>query len=181
MSKHSQYHAIGNGAMPGNLVIDPTDFPNPFSTDDVAQCVLRLIATGKVSKPEDDQQILYCVFLPVGVNFSQPNINSIHSFIYHASYGIPLDVDLDKVFFAWVMNDGTLDSVTTIFSHELVETCSNPDGNGFQVTPLEPNSWNEIGDVCEGNTGKLNGVTVQAYWSQFDGNCVIPGLLEDKM
>jgi len=181
MSKLSQYRGIGNGTMHGNLVIDPSDPPNPFSNDNVAQCILRLIAAGKISKPEDDQQIVYCVFLPVGVNFNQPNINGMHSYIYNAHSSFPLDVDLDKVLFAWVMNDGTLDSVTTIFSHELVETCTNPDGNGFQVTPLNPNSWNEIGDVCEGNTGILNNVTVQAYWSQVDGNCVIPGLLEDKV
>jgi hypothetical protein len=176
MSKLSQYRGIANGTLLGKLVIDPSDPPNPFSTNDVAQCVLRLIAAGKVSKPEDDQQNLYCVFLPLGVNFNQPNINGEHSYIYNVSYSFPFDVDLDKVLFAWVINDGTLDSVTTIFSHELVEACTDPDGNGFQVTPLDPNSWNEIGDVCEGNSDTLDGIKVQAYWSQSDGSCVIPDL-----
>jgi hypothetical protein len=181
MSKLSQYRGIGTGSMLGNLVIDPTDPPNPFSTDDVAQCVLRLIAAGKVPEPEDDQPIFYCVFSPVGVNFNQPDINGVHSYIYNVSFNLPLDVNLDKVLFAWVMNDGMLDSVTTIFSHELVETCTDPDGNAFQVTPLDPNSWHEIGDVCEGISDTLNGVKVQAYWSQSDVSCVIPGLLEDKV
>ncbi len=181
MSKLSQYRGIGKGTMLGKFVIDPSDPSNPFSSDDVAQCILRLMAAGKVSKPEDDQQILYCVFLPVGVNFNQPDINGIHSYIYHISYSFPIDVDLDKVLFAWVMNDGTLDSVTTIFSHELAEACTDPDGNGFQVTPLIQNSWHEIGDVCENYNDVLNGVRVQSYWSQADGNCVIPGLLEDKV
>jgi hypothetical protein len=176
MSKLSQYRGIGNGTMLGKLVINPSDPPNPFSTDNVAQCVLHLIGAGQVPKPEDDQQILYCVFLPVGVNFNQPYINGIHSFIYNASYSFPLEIDLDKVLFAWVLNDGTLDSITTIFSHELVESCTNPDGNGFQVTPLDPNNWHEIGDVCEGNSNTLDGVKVQAYWSQSDGGCIIPGL-----
>ena len=181
LSKLFQYREIGNGTMLGNLVIDPSNPPNPFSTNDVAQCILHLIAAGKVPEPEDDQQILYSVFLPIGVNFNQPNINGLHSFIYNASFNFPLDIDLDKVLFAWVINDGTLDSLTTIFSHELVEACTDPDGYGFQVTPLDPNSWHEIGDVCEGNSDMLNGVRVQAYWSQSDGNCVIPGLLEDKV
>ena len=176
MSKLSQYRRIGQGTMLSKLVINPSNPPNPFSTNDVAQCILSLITAGKVPKPEDDQQILYCVFLPVGVNFDQPNIDGIHSFIYNVSYSFPLDVDLDKVLFAWVMNDGTLNSITTIFSHELVEACTNPDGNGFQVTPIDPNNWHEIGDVCEGNSDTLNGVRVQAYWSQSDGGCVIPGL-----
>jgi len=181
MSKLAQYRGIGKGTMLGKLVIDPSNPPDPFSTNDVAQCIIHLIAAGKVPKPEDDQSILYCVFLPVGVNFNQPDINGEHSYIYHISYSFPLDVDLDKILFAWVMNDGTLDSMTTIFSHELVESCTDPDGNGFQVTPLDPHSWHEIGDVCEGNSDVLNGVRVQAYWSQSDGNCVIPGLLEDKV
>ena len=64
MSKLSQYRSIGGGTMLGKLVIDPSNPPNPFSNNDIAQCVLRLIAAGKVPKPEDDQQILYCVFLP---------------------------------------------------------------------------------------------------------------------
>jgi len=176
MSKLSQYRGIGQGTMLGKLVVNPSTPPNPFSTNDAAQCVLSLITAGKVPKPEDDQHILYCVFLPIGVSFDQPNINGEHSFIYNVSYSFPLDVDLEKVLFAWVMNDGTLDSITTIFSHELVETCTNPDGNGFQVTPIGPNSWHEIGDVCEGNSDTLNGVKVQAYWSQSDGGCIIPGL-----
>jgi hypothetical protein len=176
VSKLSQYREIGKGSMLGKLVIDPSDPPNPFSTNDVAQCVLRLIATGEVSRPEDDQQNLYCVFSPEGVNFDQPNTNGIHSFIYNISYSFPFDVDLHKVLFAWVMNDGTLDSMTTIFSHELVEACTDPDGSGFQVTPLDPNNWREIGDVCEGNSDTLNGVRVQSYWSQSDKGCVIPDL-----
>jgi len=181
MSKLFQYREIGNGTMLGNLVIDPSNPPNPFSTNDVAQCILHLIAAGKVPKPEDDQQILYSVFLPIGVNFNQPNTNGEHSFTYNISYSFPFNVDLDKIIFSWVMNDGTLDSLTAIFSHELVEACTDPDGKGFQVTPLDPNTWHEIGDVCESNSDTLNGVKVQAYWSQSDGNCVIPGLLEDKV
>ena len=180
ISKLAQYHRIVKGTMLGKPVIDPSNPPDPFSTDDVAQCILHLIAAGKVSKPEDEQHILYCVFLPVGVNFNQPGINGEHSYIYHISYNFPLDVDLDKMLFAWVMNDGMLDSITTISSHELVESCTDPDGSGIQVTPLDSNSWREIGDVYEGISDTLNGVNVQAYWSQSDGNCVIPGMLEDK-
>jgi hypothetical protein len=176
MSKLTQYRGIGSGTMLGELVVNPSDPPNPFSTDDVAQCVLSLIAAGTVPEPGIDNQMLFCVFLPAGVNFNVPNINGIHSFIYNARYSFPVNVDLDKVLFAWVMNDGTLDYITTIFSHELVEACTNPDGNGFQVTPVDPNNWNEIGDVCEGNSATLDGVKVQAYWSQSDGSCIIPGL-----
>ena len=173
----SQYRGIGPGTLLGTTVVTPSNPPQPFSSDDVAHFVLNLIATGKVPKPADGQQILYCVILPVGVSSNLPDVNGIHSYIYNVSYSFPLDVDLDKVFYAWVMNDGTLDGITVIFSHELAEACSDPDGNGIQVLPLNPNSWHEIGDVCEGISGVVNGVSVQAYWSQSSGACVIPGLL----
>jgi len=79
-----------------------------------------------------------------------------------------------------VMNNGTLDSVTTIFSHELVEACTNPKGDGFQLNApghcvANPFNWCEIGDICEGNTDVVNGVVVQAYWSTSNGVCVVPG------
>ncbi len=173
----SQYRGIGTGTLLGTTVITSSNPPQPFSSDDVAHFVLNLIATGKVPKPEDVQQILYCVILPAGVSSNLPDVNGIHSYIYNVSYSFPLDVDIDKVLYAWVMNDGTLDGITVIFSHELVESCTDPDGNGIQVLPLNPNSWHEIGDVCEGISDEVDGVSVQAYWSQSTGACVIPGLL----
>ncbi len=173
----SQYRGIGTGTLLGTTVVTSSNPPHPFSSDDVAHFVLNLIASGKVPKPGDDQQILYCVILPAGVSSNVPDVNGIHSYIYNVSYSFPLDVDIDKVFYAWVMNDGTLDGITVIFSHELVESCTDPDGNGIQVLPLSPNSWHEIGDVCEGISDAVDGVSVQAYWSQSNGACVIPGLL----
>jgi hypothetical protein len=177
MSGLSQYRGIGKGSLHGTTLVTSSNPPQPFSTNDVAHFVLNLIATGKVPKPDDVKQIWYCVIMPTGVNCNLPNVNGEHSFAMNVSYSFPIDVDIDKVIFGWVMNDGTLEGVTTIFSHELVESCTNAEGTGFQVTPLDPNSWHEIGDVCEGITDEVNGVTVQAYWSQSDGACVIPGLL----
>ena len=174
MSKLSQYRGIKDGTLLGTTVVTSSNPPNPFSNDNVADLVTSLIATGKVPKPEDGKQILYCVIMPVGVNYNQSNVNGEHSFAINVSYSFPVDVDIDKVFYAWVMNDGTLADITIIFSHELVEACSDPDGNGIQVLPLTPNSWHEIGDVCEGISNMVNGVWVQAYWSQSDGACITP-------
>jgi hypothetical protein len=80
------------------------------------------------------------------------------------------------------MNTGSLDFVTAIFSHELVEACTDPEGDAFQIAPANPNNWNEIGDRCEGDflhkllafTGVIDGIRVQPYWSQRDQDCVIP-------
>ena len=47
----------------------------------------------------------------------------------------------------------------------------------LQVTDCvaNPFNWCEIGDICEGNTDVVNGVVVQAYWSESDNACVVPG------
>ena len=63
--------------------------------------------------------------------------------------------------------------MTTTFSHELVEFCTDPSGDGWQMSPRDADNWNEIGDVCS-STSVLNGVTVQSYYSVRDGACVVP-------
>ncbi|MDQ1749685.1 MAG: hypothetical protein QOE71_741, partial [Pseudonocardiales bacterium] len=78
----------------------------------------------------------------------------------------------DRSHMAWVLY-GSRANISSVFSHELAEACSDPEGNGVQVNPTNNTNWNEIGDVCS-STGLLNGVTVQSYWSQRDQACVIP-------
>src|SRR5215470_15824710 len=68
----SQYRSIGTGTLLGTTVVTSSNPPQPFSSDDVAHFVLNLIATGKVPKPGEGQQILYCVILPVGVSSNLP-------------------------------------------------------------------------------------------------------------
>lgn len=177
LSGLAQYRGIGNGTFLGTTFITSFNPPNPFSSDDVAQFVLKLISTSQVPKPEDDQQIWYCVIMPAGVACNQADLLGEHSYIMNVSIGFPIDIEISKVLYAWVTYNSTLDEITTVFSHELVETCTDPDGNGFQIPPPDPNAWHEIGDVCEGISDEVNGVYVQAYWSQADGVCVIPGLL----
>ena len=83
------------------------------------------------------------------------------------------DFDInDRSHMAWVLN-GSSAFMSSVFSHELVEALTDPEGNGVQVNPSNPNNWNEIGDVCA-TTGSVNGVTVQSYWSEKDKSCVIP-------
>ena len=58
-----------------------------------------------------------------------------------------------------------------------MEACTDPEGSGFTFTgEADPGTggWIEIGDVCESYSGVLNGVNVQAYWSQKDRVCVFP-------
>jgi len=75
--------------------------------------------------------------------------------------------------FGWVTNSGTLNGITPIFSHELVESVTDPEGSAILGDPGSCNQggWCEIGDVCTGNNVTINGVLVQRYWSQADGTC----------
>lgn len=110
--------------------------------------------------------------MPPGVSFNNPSTVGEHT--YDTDYDFP--ADYDKAWFAWVTNDGSLtnyNSIPRIFSHELVEACTDPEGDGIQVNPPSSSNWHEIGDVCS-SAASLNGVMVQSYWSQRDQACIIP-------
>src|SRR5262249_36209308 len=64
--------------------------------------------------------------------------------------------------------------ISCAFSHELVETITDPDGSGIQVDPRGIIDWNEIGDACNNLCQSVNGVTVQAYWAARSLACIIP-------
>jgi hypothetical protein len=82
------------------------------------------------------------------------------------------------------------DAFTNLFSHELAETLSDPDGNGITVTPPAgmPKSLEGKGvlQVCDnepdggryqyrlGRTQDFPGVLVQAYWSNGDQAFIVP-------
>ncbi len=176
MSALSQYRNIGNATLSGTTLVTTSDPPNPFSSDDVADFIHGLIKAKTVPEPETNSQLLYCVFMPAGVHYNQPGIIGEHSFFIGLDFNFPLDVDIGPVYYAWVTNDGTLDYVTTVFSHELAESCTDPAGNGIQGTSgvCPGGGWCEIGDVCQGNDGVLDGVLVQSYWSQHAGTCIVP-------
>jgi hypothetical protein len=77
------------------------------------------------------------------------------------------------------MNNG-LDFVTVVFSHELIEACSDPNvnrtivqGGPGSACPNTDGNNCEIGDVCS-STDLVVGVRVQSYWSAKDNACVVP-------
>ena len=87
------------------------------------------------------------------------------------------DLDEDPAYCLWAGNDGTLDYITTVLSHELAEIASDPNGgNGITQIGCGGSSC-QIADVltvCQGWCDYVRGVKAQAYWSQLDGNGVLP-------
>jgi hypothetical protein len=76
---------------------------------------------------------------------------------------------------AWVSTSSrNLADVTQTFSHELVESITDPFGTGWEQTnPPPPSNQGQINDVCN-QEGIVNGTAVSAYWSAENNACIIP-------
>jgi hypothetical protein len=147
--------------------------PTNFQTSDVQSLITSAIEGGALPEPDEEtSDVIHCVFMPPGTN-APPNLGGLHTYASYSDYDFPFDIDLnERSHMAWVAF-GSRAFISSVFSHELVEALSDPEGNGIQVNPTNANNWNEIGDACQ-STGLVNGVTVQSYWSQSDRACVIP-------
>jgi hypothetical protein len=78
-----------------------------------------------------------------------------------------------NVYFLVVTTTGnSLEAITAGFSHELVESCTDPDFNEIKFSG--DGGENEIADVCEDQFGSVNGVNAQKYWSDQERACVLP-------
>ncbi len=169
MSSLAQYRGIGSGFLQSSIVVSaaignsPASPPASFSNSDVATLLTNMLAAGLMPGPATDAELLYMVMLPPGA--TQPGLLGEHTYA---------GVNNTNLHFGWVANGGSLESVTWVFSHELVESCTDPEGSAITGTGCNQGGWCEIGDVCTGNTAVINGVTVQRYWSQADQACVVP-------
>lgn len=171
MTGLAQYRGVGPGTLAASVLATTSDPPDPFSNQDVENLLSGLLAAGSLPSPATDAALLFLVIVPAGVK-SQENFDGEHS-----SY----DWQGTSVHYGWLTHDGQLDSLTTILSHELVESATDPEGTaivGVPGTCGTRSGWCEIGDICEDCaqcTGQVGGVKVQAYWSDQDQACIIPG------
>jgi hypothetical protein len=175
LSALSQYrNTIGPASLRGTT-LDTANPPNPFSDQNVVDMLTGLLNNGTLPNPLLET-VLYCVVVPQGVNNTSSGFIGEHTyFTYNARFpGLPVPIPV-PVHYAWITNNGTLDGVTTIFSHELVESITDPEGSAItgNAGVCNQGGWCEIGDVC-GSTGRENGVLVQSYWSDADNACIIP-------
>jgi hypothetical protein len=177
LSALSQYrNTIGPASLRGTTLATGSNPPNPFSDQNVVDLLTGLLDNGTLPNPLLEP-VLYCVIVPQGVNNTGSGFIGEHTyFTYNAHFPGPFPITIPvNVHYAWVTNNGTLDGVTTIFSHELVESITDPEGSAItgNTGVCSQGGWCEIGDVCS-STGRENGVLVQSYWSDADGACIIP-------
>jgi hypothetical protein len=163
----SQYGVRGAQVADANII-----GPDP-GTDFTSQCpgiVLALINEGLYPAITNaaGYNELFAFILPPGVGGVTPNSGwaGDHTFAT-TSAG-------KNVYYLWVNNDENLSDITAGLSHEIAESCTDPDGNEIQINPRNSSNWNEISDICENQYGTVNSVTVQKYWSDSSNACVIP-------
>lgn len=166
MTGLAQYRGIGRGFLRGSAVITSSNPPAGFTDGQVSTFIDGQITAGTIPGPDIDNQTLYCVVMPNGVNASNSGFIGEHT--YYTRSG-------QRIRFAWITNNGTLDYVTRIVSHEVVEAATDPEGSGFLgvAGTCSQGGWCEIGDVCS-STSVLDGVTVQSFWSDQAGKCAVP-------
>lgn len=162
----AQYRGIGRGFVRGSATITSSNPPNGFTDSNVSNFIDGQITAGTIPGPDVDNQTLYCVVMPQGVNASNTSFIGEHTFYTRSG---------KRIHFAWITNSGKLNDITTIISHEVVESVTDPEGSAFLgvAGTCSQGGWCEIGDVCSSRS-ILDGVTVQSYWSNQAAGCVVP-------
>jgi hypothetical protein len=164
--------------------------PGTFSASSVTAFVNGLLDAGRLPEPDEQWPIVYAVIMPMNSAFAgaapfdtlplppgtvSTVIGENFQFIWH-DFELG-DVDNDPAYCVWVGNDGTVDFITRVLSHELAEIASDPNG-GDGISKVGCNGGAcQIGDVatvCQNWCDYVRGVKAQAYWSQLDGNGVLP-------
>lgn len=166
-----QYGFQGLTLDPATIVIQPgPSFPT-YSSSQVRDMVWALIDDDVFPEPQDDNgRIIYMVFAPQGTLWEKLEDGGAHS----QAKDIDFPGFVEYAWVAWV-NYGTIDDITATFTHELVETISDPEDHqkGWLVNGL-PDNENEIADVCNNQTGPVGDRTVAAYYSDRLKACVVP-------
>ncbi len=162
VAQYNVTNAPGGFAILADAWIERRGTPDyEFTMVDVNYEAWLLMTSGPI---DDGTDSVVCIVMPPGAT-PREAINGQHS--------RSLQPNLNWVPTMWVKFDSR-PKMSTTFSHELVETITDPDGDGIQIEPTGIVYWNEVADVCENIPGVLNGVTVISYWSAQDNSCVIP-------
>jgi hypothetical protein len=148
---------------------NPALLPATLSEDDVQGVIQSLIDDNTFPEPDEPGgRNLYFVFLPPGAQVGGGGFRGKHGYFNSGSF-----IDVDNTWYAWVHSNQPLTAMMSTFTHELAEMCTNPEGDAWLVDGA-PGACEEVGDLCNILDGTLNGVNVEAYWSNWDGKCLIP-------
>jgi hypothetical protein len=164
-----QYRIVPHPTYRGSTtVLDPAP-PAIYSGDNIHGLITTLIDDNKFPEPDDaGGRIGYFVMMPDGTKDSKDECGA-HGNATERDFPF---LDWDTSWVAWI-NAGDVDTMTSCFSHELVEMLTDPENNGWYVDALAP-AYGELGDLCDVQEGWVDNVVVRCYWSASDNACVIP-------
>jgi hypothetical protein len=176
----SQYRGVGQAKLVYSEINDTSDPADLYTDSDVVTMLNDRLQNTSMPAPAASHNRFYAVIVPVGIRNSLTQFAGQHqSFTFNGHTG----------WYAWVDNTGSLtghNCATKVFSHELVEACTNPNvdtsNDGILVNGTNTNGSmvknDEIGDTCNNQfaTVDMNGVqcSVQSYWSKTDNSCILP-------
>jgi hypothetical protein len=175
-----QYRGVGQGTLIYTEINDSTDPADLYTNSDVVAMLKDRIDNHGMPSPTAGHNRFYAVIVPTGIRNSNTGFAGQHQSFTHNGV---------TAYYAWVDNTGSLtghNCTTKVFSHELVEACTNPDvdtsNNSILVQGKKSDGTtvtnDEIGDTCNNEfaTVDMNGVScsVQSYWSKADNSCILP-------
>jgi hypothetical protein len=169
LSALSQYGFSNIRLRGSTIVLNPAPPAPRYSADDVRDMVWALIDDNVFPEPDDDGgRIFYMVFAPNGTLYADTSARGAHSTAH--------DTDLFDGDDAWIgwSNNGDLDFIINVFTHELVEGITDPGPDRGWIMNRSINGGIEVGDACNKTADRLDGLLIQAYWSEIDKACVIP-------
>jgi hypothetical protein len=162
-----QYRGIGHGSLFRSDTITSSNPGATFTDGDTRVFVRNNINNNTLPSPTS--QLLYLVVPQPGSTITGCGCDGDHASDV-ASGG--------RIFFYGVTTNGSgtsLDTLTTILSHEMVEAVTNPRTDAQPAFHASGNPLDEISDAeAENYTFRVNGALVQSFDSQRDHAYVVP-------
>jgi hypothetical protein len=135
-----------------------------------------LILAGKIPDPREHPDLLYLIVAAPGAKGIPPGMNGSHNYFHLEIPGGDQGREPVPVRYAWALqntvkgsNLTALENLTWTLSHELLETCTDPEPpNGYVFEGAE------ICDLAAGLHGNVDGIEVTGYFSNKYGAYMTP-------
>ena len=148
MMKLAQYRRISQGVLVA-IDINAADPPVSFADSNVTDMIAARAGAGAVPSPKPGEDLIYAVIFPQRVGGASPRSSDHANDIgFHDFF----NVAGRRAYWLWANNLGRLadfPSATWIYSHELVQTCSDAEFLGIRVQN-DLGTGPEIADPCSG-------------------------------
>lgn len=176
-SELKQYGILQAPVLAKSMIVTRPAPPARESTSGMGSAIVDLIRDliddNNIQDNQDSPKPLYMVFMPDGFTLEDPNVLGAHATHYELANTFE-----GWVWAGWTIPD-TVDATTEVLSHELVETLTDPEGDGWRWCPTK----GPITEIADGlwvpgsggfQAAYVNDVRVQSYWSNRHNASVIP-------